>query len=582
MKSSRIRSAVLGAFAAIAVAASSLIVVTAAPARAHAWSAADFEPGNIIDDVLFYRGTGMSATSVQKFLNKRVPHCTLGAKGREVGKKVKWAGVSTRLASRCLKNYRATTRNQPANAYCKAYSGAKRETAAAIIAKVGKACGINPKVLLITLEKEQSLVTDSWPNELQYARATGYECPDSGPGGAAQCDPKQAGFMKQLYGAAWQLRYYKGNPKLFDYLPFQKNRIKWNPKASCGTSTVYIENWATAALYIYTPYRPNKAALKAGWGSGDKCSSYGNRNFFNFWNQWFGSTQSSRRITGSIQKVYNAAGHAALAGTGTAYGAPKSARKTIAANGRGYQMSFTRGVITTSKKYGKTVGLQDSALWKAYLKAGGAAGAWGFLIAEPTGSTKAASDNRRLRVQNGLVYRSTATAGVGTRFVPKPISTSYLAAGGPAGVWGWPKGDARTLGTGKYARTVQKFATGYAFSHQTTKKTAFVVNQAYRDWKARGGGKSKLGFPAASTKVYADGSYQRYAEYYVFFGPKKTLTVTAGAATNAYFAAGGPTRSGWGWPTGHPETAANGTVTQKYANGVLTITKKGTVAFAAR
>src|SRR5690606_24086380 len=44
---------------------------------------------------------------------------------------------------------------------------------------------------------------------------------------------------------------------------------------------------ATANLYIYTPYRPNVAALAAGYGSGDSCSTYGNRNFYNFYVDWF-------------------------------------------------------------------------------------------------------------------------------------------------------------------------------------------------------------------------------------------------------------------------------------------------------
>src|SRR5699024_7487348 len=72
--------------------------------------------------------------------------------------------------------------------------------------------------------------------------------------------------------------------------PFHMNTILGNPNSACGTSQVYIENWATAALYIYTPYRPNQAALNAQWGVGDAWSTYGNRNFYLFFQEWFGST----------------------------------------------------------------------------------------------------------------------------------------------------------------------------------------------------------------------------------------------------------------------------------------------------
>jgi hypothetical protein len=51
---------------------------------------------------------------------------------------------------------------------------------------------------------------------------------------------------------------------------------------------VFIENQATANLYIYTPYTPNSAALAAGYGSAP-CGAYGNRNFFLYFSDWFGS-----------------------------------------------------------------------------------------------------------------------------------------------------------------------------------------------------------------------------------------------------------------------------------------------------
>src|SRR5690606_17851371 len=64
--------------------------------------------------------------------------------------------------------------------------------------------------------------------------------------------------------------------------------ILYNPNPGCGSSSVFIENNATAALYNYTPYQPNAAAMANYPRVGDGCSSYGNRNFWFLYNNWFG------------------------------------------------------------------------------------------------------------------------------------------------------------------------------------------------------------------------------------------------------------------------------------------------------
>ncbi len=268
---------------------------------ANAANANDFNAGNIISDELFYDGYAMSAAQVQDFLNQRVPRCTIGDPGRTAG--MTWGNTS--IANQCLRNYSMNTVSKAANPYCGAYVGRANETAAEIITKVAQACGISQRVLLITLEKEQSLVTDSWPTVRQIDVATGYACPDSGPNWSANCNPEYYGFQNQVYYAAWQFKVYKAFPSSYGYKPFQTNTIQYNPNPACGTSQVYIENWATAALYIYTPYRPNQAALNAQWGVGDSCSSYGNRNFFMLYSSWFGSpTLAAGTPTGEVKELW--------------------------------------------------------------------------------------------------------------------------------------------------------------------------------------------------------------------------------------------------------------------------------------
>lgn len=237
------------------------------PVRAAVASA--FDPGYIISDFNFYNGAALTAAGIQSFLDAQVPTCRTGYT--------------------CLKSYKVSTTSRPADAMCKAYAGAANESAATIIYKVGAACGISQKALLVTLEKEQSLVTDTWPSDGQYKKATGYACPDT-----SGCDTAYFGFSNQVYMAAWQLKRY-GNPpgtsNYFTWFPVGKTTaIRYSPTASCGSANVLIKNAATAALYYYTPYQPNAKALANLYGTGDSCSAYGNRNFWRLYTDWFGPT----------------------------------------------------------------------------------------------------------------------------------------------------------------------------------------------------------------------------------------------------------------------------------------------------
>lgn len=250
-----------------AVVVGGLVVVDAAgpvAPSAEAVPGADFKPGNIVSDAVFYDSSTMSASQIQAFLDSKVPVCRDGYT--------------------CLKDYTQAYPSQPARAEgCSAISGLERASAAWMIWVVSTACGINPQSLIVLLQKEQGLITDSWPTARQYRSATGYGCPDT-----ADCDATYYGFFNQLYNAAWQFKKYQARPDGRAYQAGRFNTILWHPNSGCGSSQVYIENQATAGLYLYTPYRPNQAALDNMYGVGDSCSSYGNRNFFRDFADWFG------------------------------------------------------------------------------------------------------------------------------------------------------------------------------------------------------------------------------------------------------------------------------------------------------
>ena len=244
----------------------------------------DFDPGYIISDAVMYDSRSMTEAQIAQFIAAQGASCTPSA------------------GNTCLKDYRETTPTRPATSLCTGtYTGAADETAAAIISKVGIACGINPQVLLVTLQKEQGLITaTAGKAPATYARALGFGCPDN-TGGV--CSAEYAGFANQVYSAAQQLQRYAANPTSYAHRAGAINNIRFSPDASCGSSPVFIQNQGTASLYNYTPYQPNAAALAAGTGTGDACSSYGNRNFHIYFKQWFGLPTGNRTPFGHVDAV---------------------------------------------------------------------------------------------------------------------------------------------------------------------------------------------------------------------------------------------------------------------------------------
>ena len=265
-----------GFLSAIALIAAGLVVQP--PAQTPAVAAppgSAFDPGLIISDSVFYDFGTMTIPQIQAFLDSRVAECR-----------------ATNPAIDCLKNVKVDIPATPATGPgevgpCKAIAAKAGASAAEVIHAISNACGINPKVFIVTLQKEQALVTSTKPTDYMYRAAMGFGCPDSDPG---ICGKVFTGLFNQLYKAARQFRWY-GNPAgSFTYWkPGRTVSMRFNPKASCGSKNFELKSQATANLYYYTPYTPNDAALKNLYGTGDNCSAYGNRNFWRFFHDWFGS-----------------------------------------------------------------------------------------------------------------------------------------------------------------------------------------------------------------------------------------------------------------------------------------------------
>lgn len=136
------------------------------------------------------------------------------------------------------------------------YDGVRR-SAAEIIYQAAHEHRISPRVLLATLQKEQSLVTERQPSQNQLDKAMGYRCPDNQP-----CNPKALGFGKQVDGAAWQFREYLNNHDRWTY--------RVGKEAEISGYIIKPQNKATAGLYNYTPHYS------------------GNNSFWRIWVDFFG------------------------------------------------------------------------------------------------------------------------------------------------------------------------------------------------------------------------------------------------------------------------------------------------------
>ncbi len=147
----------------------SLAICFAKTGSAHAWT-----NNRLADDAIFDNVNSMSTSSIQSFFNG--------------------------FPNSCLKNYQSP---EPQSWYD--FGG--NVSAAQVIYKAAQYWGLNPQVIITTLEKEESLVSGgagcpAW----RYNSAMGYDCPD---GGACPRNPSNAGFSRQVMHASWQLKFNK-------------------------------------------------------------------------------------------------------------------------------------------------------------------------------------------------------------------------------------------------------------------------------------------------------------------------------------------------------------------------------------
>jgi len=139
--------------------------------------------------------------------------------------------------------------------------------ASEIIWRAAQRNGVNPKVILVMLQKEQSLVTNDNPSQDRLDWALGYGVCDNCSHDDSSIQ-RWKGFAKQINSTTLQLT----EGYLTDLEENGETVMGYAPGVACTIDDTLVvpANNATAALYTYTPHLE------------------GNENFSTIWQNWFG------------------------------------------------------------------------------------------------------------------------------------------------------------------------------------------------------------------------------------------------------------------------------------------------------
>jgi hypothetical protein len=225
-----------------------------------------YTPGDLISDNYFTNSSSMSVSDIQNFLNNEN------------------SGIKNLTDT---ENCSPPTPTQPYSFTYYPHCG-KKESAATIIYDAAHAYGLNPRSIMATMQKEQSLITDPSPSSSQINCAMGYN----------SCSG-YVGFFSQVDNGSWQLRTYielMNGRSWWGYSPssypcanassgfystglYPGRTVTFNDQG--GTAkTITLADSATVALYCYTPYV----------GPYSQTGYSGSYNFVQSWEQWWGST----------------------------------------------------------------------------------------------------------------------------------------------------------------------------------------------------------------------------------------------------------------------------------------------------
>ena len=465
----------------------------------------NFDAGYIISDYQMGNYTSMTEAEIQSFLDSQVS-CDKGISYYNY-LKATWPAFDWHF-----KDDHIVCMNE--ELFGDGETIGEGDTAAHIIWRAAQDYKINPQVLLVLLQKEQGLVTDSYPNTRQYRGATGYGCPDT-----AACSAKYYGFKNQVRNAASMFRTVLDGG--WTNYPLGNNWIRYSAACSSG-SYVNIRNLATSARYRYTPYQPNAAALAAGYGTvpgakSETCAEYGNRNFYLYFEDWFSGITDEGGIIellasdGDLQKI--------------------SAHKADLSK-NGFDM-------------GNSIGGLFCYRWSG-------------------------DDNRYCvqRYDNGYIIST--PSGVWESY--GVIRQRWAELGYEGGILGYPASEVDCYKNDGQSYCVQRYDNGYIISGPNGAWESYgVIRQR---WAELGYENGILGYPIDEVYCYKnaknsnDYCVQRYDNGYIISGPNGAWE--SYGVIRQRWAATDYERGQYGYPSG-AVTVNNGILTQPYDGGIIMV-----------
>ncbi|HNV97034.1 MAG TPA: hypothetical protein PKL13_01825 [bacterium] len=202
----------------------------------------DFNKNNIISDFQMFDYNSMTQAQIQQFLQ----------------------GKNSYLANYSTEDFEGIPKS-----------------ASQIIYEAAQRYKVNPKYILVTLQKEQSLIQwEGVPPQKRLDWACGYAVCDS----CSMSDPKiqkYKGFGKQIDNTAGAMRFYYDSVAAYGFIK------KSGVNTIIDGENLIFANQATANLYTYTPH------------------IRGNYTFWRVWQRYFGDPLSgSRESVASISTEY--------------------------------------------------------------------------------------------------------------------------------------------------------------------------------------------------------------------------------------------------------------------------------------
>ena len=601
-RSKRIWLVMLGVFVAVFL-FSFLIQKYKSNDKVRAASLAGFDPGYIISDYQMGNYKSMSEAEIQKFLTSKNPCSNKDYnyyKSLSANSSYKWHFANGHFV--CLSEEKFGDGEVIGSG----------QTAAHIIWQAAQDYKINPQVLIVLLQKETSLITDPIPNNGDYRKATGYGCPDT-----AACSSKYYGFKNQVRNAAALFRTVLSGG--WTNFPLGKNYIQYNPNKACGGSTVNVRSLATSALYRYTPYQPNAGALAAGYGTAT-CGAYGNRNFYLFFQDWFGGITNENPIkakpaptieeaTKGIDKVYDnlKANVGKKVGkvtvnqeTGIAY--VKCEKGYIVGNKEtGYYESRGKiretwgklmyeygklGFPVSNIKTNKTTGISFQQYEggyivgndkKGYFESRGKSRDTWLKLGYEAGKLGFPKTNIKNNKETGIYfqqYDGGYVVGNGNKGYYESrgkIRTTWANTGFETGKLGFPKSNIKAnKDTGI---NYQQYEGGFIVGND--KKGYYESRGKIRDaWLALGYEAGKFGFPKSNIKTNkSTGIYfQEYDGGFIVGNAKRGYYESRGKIRE-FWAKSGYETGKYGYPKSNIKTQKDGTIYQKYDGGTIYYSK---------